>query len=255
MSRDHAAWERMLASMRVFFRSTPETSDGGRSLVLDGVVAAVTPAVPERSLPNSVVYESEEALEAALPRLARVYDEAGVLAWTVWTPDYHRHARQLLEQAGHKLDATPAAMIADLDDIERPREDDPEPDPEPTLDDLGRINDLAYSTGDAFGRLLGQGRADPGCTYIARVHGGPAASTVTQVHAGDCSVWWVATVPEARGCGLAPGLMRRALDAGRRRGCEVTTLQATKLGRPVYERMGYRTLGTIEMWERRKTAG
>ena len=71
-------------------------------------------------------------------------------------------------------------------------------------------------------------------------------------HGGDCSIWWVATVPEARGHGLAPGLMRRALADGRARGCEVSTLQATKLGRPVYERLGYRGFGTIEMWERRR---
>jgi hypothetical protein len=46
--------------------------------------------------------------------------------------------------------------------------------------------------------------------------------------------------------------MRRALADGRERGCEVSTLQATKLGRPVYERLGYRAFGVIEMWERRK---
>jgi hypothetical protein len=45
--------------------------------------------------------------------------------------------------------------------------------------------------------------------------------------------------------------MRRALADGRARGNEVSTLQATKLGRPVYERLGYRSFGTIEMWERR----
>ena len=51
--------------------------------------------------------------------------------------------------------------------------------------------------------------------------------------------------------GLAAALMRRALADGRARGNEVSTLQATKLGRPVYERLGYRSFGTIEMWERR----
>ena len=62
-------------------------------------------------------------------------------------------------------------------------------------------------------------------------------------------------MPEARGRALAPGLMRRALAAGREDGAEVTTLQATKLGRPVYEKLGYRALGAVEMWERRKPGG
>jgi len=241
----------MLASMRSFFASVPEGS-GGRVVHLDGVIATVAPAVPERSLPNSVLYESEEALADALDELRELYDEAGILAWTVWVPEHHARAAELLERSGHRLDAGPAAMIAHLDQVEPPRADDPEPDPRPLLDDLGRINDLAYGTGDSFERLIGRGPADPASTYIARADDEPAASVASHDHEGDCSIWWVATVPKARGRGLAPGLMRRALGDGQSRGCEVSTLQATRLGRPVYERLGYRGIGTIEMWERRR---
>jgi ribosomal protein S18 acetylase RimI-like enzyme len=252
VSRDALSWERMLASMRSFFASVPESSDGGRTVHLDGVIATVAPAVPERSLPNSVIYESEEALSDALDELGELYEDSGVLAWTVWVPEYHGRAAELLERAGHRLDANPAAMIAELGEVEPPRADDPEPDPRPAHDDLGVINDLAYGTGDAFQRLLGKGQGDPSHTYIAHLDGRPAASVVSHDHEGDCSIWWVATVPEARGRGLAPALMRRALADGSSRGCEVTTLQATKAGRPVYERLGYRSLGEIQMWERRK---
>lgn len=240
--------------MRVFFRSVPPSADGGRVVELDGVIACVTPSVPERSLPNSVVYETEEQLIAALDALAALYEHAGVHAWTVWTPEYHERAREALAAAGNVLDANPEAMIADLDRVEPPRSGDPEPDLAPKAEDLGLINDLAYGTGDAFQRIMGRGALDPEHVHIARIDGRPAASVVTQDHDGDCSVWWVAVTPEARGRGLAGGLMRRALDAGRRRGCEVTTLQATKLGQPVYERLGYRGLGAIEMWERRTDA-
>ena len=170
-------------------------------------------------------------------------------------PEHDARARSLLEDAGHKLDATPTAMVADLADVDAPGPDDPEPDAEPSLGDLGRINDRAYGTGDAFQRILGDGPADPRFNYIARRRGEAVASVVSQDHRGDCSIWWVATVPEARGHGLAAGLMRRALADGRARGCDVSTLQATKLGRPVYERLGYRGFGTIEMWERRREPG
>ena len=251
---ESASWERMFASMRAFFRGVPGSSHGGRVLDLDGVIASVTPAVPERSLPNSVVYETEPELKAALPALSDAYDEAGVLAWTVWVPEYHAIGRDVLAGEGHLLDASPTAMIADLDAVEEPRAGDPEPDPHPTADDLGLVNDLAYGTGDSFQRMLGRGPLDPEHVYIARENGRPVATVVTFDHKGDTSVWWVATVPEARGRGLAPGLMRRALAAGRARGNEVTTLQATKLGRPVYDRLGYRSLGAIEMWERRRPA-
>jgi GNAT superfamily N-acetyltransferase len=248
---DQALWQRMHDSMWLAFRAVPAAS-AGRVLELDGVLAGVTPAVPERSLPNSVLYESEEALAAALPALAAAYDAAGIRAWTVWVPEHHERARALLADAGHHLDATPTAMIAELADVAGPGPDDPEPDAHPSLADLGRINDLAYGTGDVFRRILGDGPADPRFNYIARHEGEAAASVVSQDHGGDTSIWWVATVPEARGRGLAAGLMRRALAAGRARGSEVSTLQATEAGRPVYERLGYRGFGTIEMWERRR---
>jgi ribosomal protein S18 acetylase RimI-like enzyme len=249
---DPATWERMLASMWSFFPTVAGASERGRTLVLDGVQAGVTPAIPERSLPNSVLYRHEEALEAALPELARAYEDEGVLAWTVWVPEHHQRARQILEEAGHVLDASPTAMVVSLDEVEPPREGDPEPDPEPSIEDVARINDLAYGTGDAFQRIMGEGQADPAYHYVARESGNPVASVVSHDHEGDCSMWWVATVPEARGRGLAAGLMRHALADGRARGCEITTLQATKLGRPVYERLGYKGFGAIEMWERRR---
>jgi ribosomal protein S18 acetylase RimI-like enzyme len=242
----------MLTSMRAFFATMPETTEGGRVVQLDGVLATVAPAVPERSLPNSVLYETEEALADALDELRETYDDAGVLAWTVWVPRHDERAAALLERAGHKLDGDPKAMIADLDQIEPPRDDDPQADSEPYREDVGRINDRAYGTTDVFQRIMGEGPAAPELTYVTRVDGEPAASVISYHHRGDCSIWWVATVPEARGRGLAAGLMRRALADGKARGCEISTLQATKLGRPLYERLGYRDFGTIQMWERRR---
>jgi len=252
---DSAQWDRMMASMRAAFGAMPGPSSGGHVIELDGVLAAVTPAVPERSLPNSVIYDGEDPLIAALPALASAYADIGVLAWTVWVPEHHSRAREALAAAGHVLDATPTAMLADLDEVEAPAPGDPEPDPQPSLDDLARVNDLAYGTGDVFARIIGAGSADPRHNYVARVDGEAAATVVSQDLEGDCSIWWVATVPSARGRGLSSAMMKRALADGRERGCEVSTLQATKLGRPVYARLGYRPLGTIEMWERRRTAG
>ena len=129
---DQALWQRMHDSMWLAFRAVPAAS-AGRVLELDGVLAGLTPAVPERSLPNSVLYESEDALVAALPALAVAYEAAGIRAWTVWVPEHHERARTALADAGHHLDATPTAMIANLEDVESPGPDDPEPDANPSL--------------------------------------------------------------------------------------------------------------------------
>ena len=69
---------------------------------------------------------------------------------------------------------------------------------------------------------------------------------------GDASVIFVATLPEARGRGLAGGLLAAALLEARERGNDISTLQATKLGEPVYTRLGYEKFGAIQMFERRR---
>jgi GNAT superfamily N-acetyltransferase len=79
----------------------------------------------------------------------------------------------------------------------------------------------------------------------------PSSCVMAFDHGEDCSVWLVATLPEARGNGLAGALMAHALADARERGRTTSTLQATDLGRPVYERLGYRPLGEIQLWERR----
>jgi predicted acetyltransferase len=61
----------------------------------------------------------------------------------------------------------------------------------------------------------------------------------------------VAVVPEARGRNIAGNLLAHALADAADRGLETSTLVATRLGRPVYERLGYRSFGTLQMWERR----
>ena len=60
---------------------------------------------------------------------------------------------------------------------------------------------------------------------------------------------------DARGATLVPrrrSEAQRALADARERGCTTTTLVATKMGHPVYARLGYRDLGRVQMWERRK---
>jgi GNAT superfamily N-acetyltransferase len=220
---------------------------------LDGLFAAVSPATPERSVFNSVVYEHPAALAAALDRIARAYDEAGVAAWTVWVPESDRGSERLLESAGHGLDATPTAMKLDLADLPEPQPGDLDWDARGSLEDTCRVNDLAYGyERGTFARGIGSSAEGAYRIYQARLDGEPASVLGTLDLDGDCGVYWVATLPEARGRALSGRLMHVALAEARERGCATSTLQATKLGRPVYERLGYRDIGTLGMWERRR---
>ncbi len=246
------AYERLLNSMRASFRLIAQSSEGAHLLELDGVVASVVPTVPERSLPNSVVYESQEGLVAALPELARHYDEAGIEAWTVWAPEADAEAIAVLRDAGHHLDADPAAMTLDLAKLGEP----------PTIDhrtgdnligEVASINNRAYPVdGEPFTRMLSGYPAGHIRNYVADLDGEAAACLQILPVDGDGSVWLVATLPEARGRGLAARLMHRALWDAREGGCDISSLQATKMGEPVYARLGYQSHGPIQMWEKRR---
>ena len=221
---------------------------------LDGVRAAVVPACPERSVVNCVCYDSAAQLAAALDDLAAIYDDAGIHAWTVWVPPADREAASLLEEGGHVLDAAPEAMGMDLTGAERPRAglDWTRP-ADPGV--LGPLNDRAYGYHGSFERALAGLPADALTVYSADLDGKPASCLVTLECGSDCHVTLVATLPEARGRGLAGALLGHALADARERGLETSSLVATKAGRPLYERLGYRGVGAVEMWERRRRRG
>jgi ribosomal protein S18 acetylase RimI-like enzyme len=218
---------------------------------LDGVRAAVLPACPERSVMNSVCYDSAAQLAAALDDVAAIYDDAAIQAWTVWVPPADREAAGLLGAAGHDLDAAPEAMGMDLSAAERPLER-LDWTRRAELDVVGRLNDRAYGYDGSFERALEAVPADLLTAYAANLDGQAASCCATLQCGSDCHVTLVATVPEARGRGLAGTLLRHALADARERGLETSSLVATKAGRPLYERLGYRGVGAVEMWERRR---
>jgi GNAT superfamily N-acetyltransferase len=159
----------------------------------------------------------------------------------------------MLQGAGHSLDASPPAMAAEIAAIDL----DVVPVDWERAEDLrvvAEINERAYGyrPGDFTGVLIA---SPPGIhAYVARLEGGPVSCTVAVDHGGDCSIQLVATDLQARGRGLASGLIRVAVWEARERGCETTSLQSTRAGYSAYRTLGYRDLGGMGMWERRQRA-
>ena len=209
------------------------------------------PVAPERAYLNAVVYDRPEALAAAYDELASAYDRIGA-RWTVWVPPAHREATQLLERAGHVLDAAPELMGRELYQVERPPDDTPDGwTRDGNLAEVATVNDRAYSNDTrSFEHALRHLPEGAAHLYTVREGGEAVASTVVVDYDGNADVELVAVVPEARGRGLSGQLLAHALADAADRGCESTALVATKLGRPVYERLGYRPLGQLQMWER-----
>jgi ribosomal protein S18 acetylase RimI-like enzyme len=55
-------------------------------------------------------------------------------------------------------------------------------------------------------------------------------------------IYNIATVPDARRRGYGTAMTERIIHDGARDGCDVAVLQASEAGKPVYERMGFRTV-------------
>lgn len=248
-SDDRGWFELVLENQPPLWRLYVEACGG--ELFTDGdVQAAIVAASPNRSFFNSVFYSDTDHLVELLPHLAEVYEDAGVNAWTVWIPAEDQRARDALSEAGHVLDATPRAMGFELSAL-----DVPEPDPaleiraEMDMELIRVINETAY--GYAAGDFPPMEQMPDTAVYLASLNGETIGTALTWDRGADTEVTFVATLPEARGRGIARRLLGRALERERERGKSGSTLIATKLGFPVYERLGYRDVGGLEMWERR----
>ncbi len=60
----------------------------------------------------------------------------------------------------------------------------------------------------------------------------------------------VATVPAARGRGVGRAVTLAALRDGAGAGCRMAVLQASEMGHPVYERLGFRDFAAYDIYVR-----
>jgi len=237
-----------------FIRMLVGGAPDSKLLERSGVTGSVVPAAPARSIANCVIYHEAGQLRAALDDVAREYREAGVAAWLVWAPDGDDEASQLLEQAGHRRDSSPAAMAFELAGFEAPDPGDLDWDAQASAEEISRLNELGY--GLPVGELA-RGLRDlkPGPTthmYRARVDGETVSVGVVLDTGDEASVVVVATHPDFQGRGLSTRLLGQALAEARERGMVTSSLQASAAGEPIYRRLGYEAFGRMNMWERRE---
>lgn len=78
--------------------------------------------------------------------------------------------------------------------------------------------------------------------FIAYLDGEPVAIAMTIVSHGVAGIYWVGSLEQARGKGLGRAVTAAATNAGFELGADVASLQASPMGKPVYQAMGYETL-------------
>jgi GNAT superfamily N-acetyltransferase len=78
--------------------------------------------------------------------------------------------------------------------------------------------------------------------YVGYAAGVPVTSGLGARTGRTMGIFNIATVPDARKRGFGAAMTDRIALDGRALGCDVAVLQASEMGRPIYERLGYRTV-------------
>jgi len=83
---------------------------------------------------------------------------------------------------------------------------------------------------------------DDAVVYVGYTDGLPVTSGLGLRTGRTIGVYNIATIPSARKRGYGAAMTTRIADDGVAAGCDVAVLQASEMGRPIYERLGYRTV-------------
>jgi GNAT superfamily N-acetyltransferase len=86
----------------------------------------------------------------------------------------------------------------------------------------------------------------PACHYIGYLNGKPVGTSSVFYSSGIAGIYNIVTAPEARNIGIGYDLTLTALAKAKDEGFRYATLQATKLGEPVYRRLGFDSYGKAE---------
>ena len=85
---------------------------------------------------------------------------------------------------------------------------------------------------------------------LAWLDGRPAASALLTIVGDVGVVGWVATEPAARGRGLGEACTAWVTNRIFEQGASLATLQASPMGEPIYDRMGYKEIFGYRLWLR-----
>ena len=100
-------------------------------------------------------------------------------------------------------------------------------------------SDPAVALGTACPDLLDR----PECVvYVGYADGDPVVSGLGWRTGRTIGVYSIATIASARRRGYGAAMTARVVADGVAAGCDVAALQASEMGRPIYERLGFRTV-------------
>jgi GNAT superfamily N-acetyltransferase len=202
--------------------------------------------LPERSLNWGFLKPGAGDL-AATAAAVRAYFEGRKLPFQLTFRDPGLAPAKALEPFGWKRRESPTPGMA----LPLPAESIPPVPDGLTIEEVGTQGELARFRDAAFRgfgyppqiapRFMNEWLlAQPNVRLYAGVVAGEVVVTSALVTTGSVAgVYWVGTLEAQRRRGYGEALTWAAVAAGQRAGCTVASLQASAMGKPVYERMGF----------------
>lgn len=213
----------------------------GTVVEFDGAVGSIVDAAPGYPWLSALVCEPGADFRRVLERVVGTADAVQLAVWACG-PDQV----DLAVEAGFtRLIAMVPAMSMELDRVAADGDAS-----EPIgLAEVGALSDAAYGNQARevertlaqipAERLRARGRRDAAGRIVA-------AALSLDVE-DDCSVQYVATRPDAQRLGHGGALLADLLAQARNRGASTTSLQSSEAGVRLYRRLGYRTVGHLEL--------
>lgn len=112
--------------------------------------------------------------------------------------------------------------------------------------DFGRAASLAFGESGIADGVVTSGRsviAPHIRAFVGYLDDEPVATAMVLLHAGAAGVFWAGTVEEARHHGFGEAMVRTAASAGFDMGARFVWIGATRLGMPIYHKVGFTELG------------
>ena len=231
------------------------TRDGGQVRERDGLVLAC-PNVAAAMFNNAFVIRPLRDPDASIAEAIDFFDQAEVPFCVRIREGLDPAAERACERLGLPYsDTVPGMALADLSSIPPPMEglevrvaeDDDMRQQHRQI--VARVFEMQRSTVELLlnDRIMTMRDTD---YYVGYLDGAPVATAALVVSHRVAGIANVATDPAHRGRGIGEAMTWHAVRRGKAMGCVMANLQASEMGRPIYERMGFRVVAPYRTFHR-----
>ena len=229
--------------------------DDGITTIITGIPVGAFNGVFRAHFPSDLPRDQLDARISAT--LGHLNDVALPYTWYVMPSSWPVDLGERLVARGLRLSEAAPGMAADLHALH-------ETGPMPDGLEIEPVREMAtlrtwLRTGfagfgipseleDPFFALISEfalGPGGPAHYYLGRLDGQPVATSLSVFGGGVVGLYNIATVPEHRGKGIGAAMTLAPIHDARAQGYRIAILEASPMGFPVYQRLGFRQYITI----------